>query len=50
MVEYNAYDANKNELSDFFIHLPITLQIAEDLPEELQIEYGITLATRIDNN
>lgn len=44
----NGYDANKNELSDFFIHLPITLQIAEDLPEELQIENGITLATRID--
>lgn len=45
----NGYDAKKNELSDFFIHLPITLQIAEDLPEELQVEYGITLATRIDN-
>ena len=44
----NGYDANKNELSDFFIHLPITLQVAEDLPKELQIEYGITLATRID--
>lgn len=44
----NGYDANKNELSDFFIHLPITLEVEEDLPEELQIEYSVTLATRID--
>lgn len=45
----NGYDAIKNELSDFFIHLPVTLYVDEDLPEDLQREYGITLATRIDN-
>lgn len=44
----NAYDANKNELSDFYIHLPITLQIENDLPEDVLLENGITLATRID--
>ena len=44
----NAYDKNKNEFSDFFVHLPISLEIREDLPEELQEEYKVTLATRID--
>ena len=44
----NGYDAIKNELSDFFIHLPVTLQISEDVPEELLNEYGITMAKRID--
>ena len=44
----NAFDEYRNELSDFFIHLPITLKIAEDLPEELQEEYGVSLAVRID--
>ena len=53
--EYDAvfvlqgYDEEKNQLSDFFIHLPIVLNIEEDLPEELQVEYCITLAERIDN-
>ena len=44
----NAYDKLKNEFSDFFIHLPISLEIKEDLPKELQEEYNVTLATRID--
>ena len=43
----NGYDAEKNQLSKFFIHLPITLNVEEDLPEELQIEYGVSLADRI---
>lgn len=44
----NGYDAWKSETSDFFINLPITLEVKEDLPVELQVEYGITLAERID--
>lgn len=44
----NGYMADKNELSDFFIHLPITLHIAEDLPENVQAEYGVELVNRID--
>ena len=44
-----GYDAEKNQLSDFYIHLPIGLSIEDDLPEELQAEYGITLAERIDS-
>lgn len=44
----NAYDKVKNEFSDVFIHLPVTIVIEEDLPEELQLEYGVSLAERID--
>ena len=44
----NSYDKYKNEFSDFFIHLPVTLEVQEDLPEELQKEYKVTLAKRID--
>lgn len=44
-----GYDAIKNSLSDFFIHLPIELYIEEDLTEELCEEYDITVATRIDD-
>lgn len=44
-----GYDAIKNSLSDFIIHLPIELCIEEDLPEELCEEYDITVATRIDD-
>lgn len=43
-----GYDDVINQLSDVHIHLPITLNIEEDLPNELQVEYGITLAERID--
>lgn len=43
----NGFDAWKSELSDFVIHLPITLSIKEDLPEELQSEYEITLAEKV---
>lgn len=44
----NGYMADKNEMSDFFIHLPITLVVQKDLPEELQEEYSLELAVRID--
>lgn len=44
-----GFDANKNQLSDFIIHLPIELYVEEDLPEELCKEYDITVATRIDD-
>lgn len=44
----NGYMADKNELSDVFIHLPITLHIAEDLPESVQAEYGVELLDRVD--
>lgn len=44
----NAYMEDKNEMSDFFIHLPITLKVQDDLPEDLQKEYGVTMAVRID--
>lgn len=44
----NGYDASRNMMSDFFIHLPIELIIEEDLPEKMQEEYGISLASRID--
>ena len=40
----NAFDKENNEYSRVFVHLPIELYIEEDLPEELQKEYGITLA------
>lgn len=54
MGEYNAvfvlngYMADKNELSDFFIHLPIKLQIKEDLPASLQEQYSVNLVSRVD--
>lgn len=44
----NGYAADKNEMSDFFIHLPIELIIEEDLPDDLQKEYSVSLAVRID--
>ena len=44
----NGYMEDKNELSDFFIHLPIELQVKEDLPVELQEEYSVNLLSRID--
>lgn len=44
----NGYAADKNEMSDFFIHLPIELVVQEDLPEDLQKEYSVSLASRID--
>lgn len=44
----NGYAADKNEMSDFFIHLPIKLTVQKDLPEDLQEEYAVSLATRID--
>lgn len=44
----NGYMEDKNEMSDFFVHLPITLTVQKDLPEELQKEYSLSLATRID--
>ena len=40
----NAFDKEKNEFSKVFIHLPIDLYVEEDLPEELQKEYNVTLA------
>ena len=43
----NGFDAWKSELSDFFVQLPLTLTIREDLSEELQKEYGVTLAKKI---
>lgn len=43
-----SYDKIKNKFSDFYIHLPINLEVVEDLPEELQKEYDVILATRID--
>ena len=46
--ELNGYDENKNAFSDFHIRLPITLYIQEDLPEELQEEYELQMAKRID--
>lgn len=44
----NGYAADKNEMSDFFIHLPIELTVQENLPEDLQKEYSVSLANRID--
>lgn len=44
----NGYAADKNEMSDFFIHLPIELIIQKDLPEDLQKEYSVSLAVRVD--
>ncbi len=43
----NGFDAWKSEMSDFFVQLPLTLTIREDLTEELQKEYGVTLAKKI---
>ncbi len=43
----NGFDAWKSELSDFSIQLPLKLTIKEDLPENLQEEYGVTLAKKI---
>lgn len=44
----NGYMEDKNELSDFFIHLPIELQVKEDLPVEVQEEYSVNLLNRVD--
>lgn len=44
----NGYDAEKNQLSKFFINIPVTLNVAEDLPEDLQVEHGVTIADKIN--
>lgn len=46
----NGYAADKNEMSDMFVNLPITIIIREDMPEELLDVFGLTLALRIDEN
>ena len=44
----NAFDKEKNEFSKVFIHLPVDLYVEEDLTEELQKEYNVTLAELVD--
>lgn len=44
-----GFDAIKNQLSDVIIHLPVILEVEEDLTEELMADYDITCATRIDD-
>lgn len=51
---YNAqfwivgYDALKGEYSKFGSSVPVTLHVQQDLPKNLQEEYGIKLAVRVD--
>lgn len=45
----NGFDASKNEFSDFDITLPVDIMVKEDLPEEMQRQYGVFLLERVDN-